>query len=526
MEESCDAIVPYTLLGFLLRRLSDPDPFPPCLSGDLQTSYFLRGYLTRGTNAILWILLFSVTFVLLNRLGRIVRLWALGGRIPGPPVWALLGGSSTAPQLCGSDRDVDLTSFLSKLHENYGPLVKLWFGPSQLFVSVKDTQLIKEILIKAKDKLPLTERAYNLAFGALSLFVSAFNDKVSENRESLAEYLNNKSISANVLKNLVERTDSLDSVSFAQCMAFKTIGTTLFGDTYLNWNNRTQYEELLMAVAKDGFFWASYVIIPFWRRDYWRYQSVCQRLKGLTLEIMELSEGKSKSVLEASCGDLLALMLHGCVTTARLIANILSRLVLSPNLQEQIYLEVSAIHKGSCVISTDEVKKMQFLLATVLESVRLLPAGPFLQRCSLKSDMRLENGIMIPAGATVVVPLHLVQMDASVCGGDFLEFIPNRFLSNENNHDEDKELTCTKHHCINESIKFEALLSFGDGARACVGQSFAVLSIATLLASIIYDFEIKLEQNAAEDPSQGVHDFISQEISSPRIVLSKRNGAN
>lgn len=68
---------------------------------------------------------------------------------------------------------------LSKLHDNYGPLVRLWFGPSQLFVSVKDTQLIKEILVKAKDKLPLSGRAYNLAFGALNFFGSAFNDKVT-----------------------------------------------------------------------------------------------------------------------------------------------------------------------------------------------------------------------------------------------------------------------------------------------------------------------------------------------------------
>ncbi|XP_078171007.1 uncharacterized protein LOC144565201 isoform X1 [Carex rostrata] len=524
MEESCETFVPYTLLGFLIRRITDPDPFSSCYSGDLLTSYFLRDYFTRGTNAILWILLFSITFILLSRLAQIVRLWALGGRIPGPPVWPLFGGCATVAPLCGSDRDIDLTGLLSKLHDNYGPLVRLWFGPSQLFVSVKDTQLIKEILVKAKDKLPLSGRAYNLAFGALNIFVPAFNDKVNENRESLADYLNNKFISTNVIKNLVERTNSLDCTTFARCMAFKAIGTTLFGDIFLNWKNKAQYEELLMTVAKDGFFWASYVIVPFWRRDYWRYRSVCERMKGLTFEIMELSERNSKSVLKASCGDLLGLMLHGCVTTASLIENILTRLVLYPNLQEQIYSEVSTIHKGSHVISTDEVKKMQFLLGTVLESARIMPAGPFLQRCSLKSDMKLENGIVIPAGAIIIVPLHLVQMNASIWGEDFLKFVPSRFLSNENNLDE-KESTRTKSQYLNESIKFDALLSFGDGARACVGQSFAVLSSATLVASIVCNFEIKLHPNADKDSGLAAHDSVSQENQSPRIVLSKRTDA-
>lgn len=166
----------------------------------------------------------------------------------------------------------------------------------------------------------------------------------------MADYLNNKFISTNVIKNLVERTNSLDCTTFARCMAFKAIGTTLFGDIFLNWKNLAQYEELLMTVAKDGFFWASYVIVPFWRRDYWRYRSVCERMKGLTLEILELSERNSNTVLKASCGDLLGLMLHGCVTTASLIENILTRLVLYPNLQEQVHIlqSLSHTHTGAC----------------------------------------------------------------------------------------------------------------------------------------------------------------------------------
>lgn len=63
---------------------------------------------------------------------------------------------------------------LSRLHERYGPVIKLWLGPTQLLVSIKDVKLIKQMLVKAKDKLPLTERAFCLAFGRLSLFVSSF----------------------------------------------------------------------------------------------------------------------------------------------------------------------------------------------------------------------------------------------------------------------------------------------------------------------------------------------------------------
>ena len=55
--------------------------------------------------------------------------------------------------------------------------MKLWLGPTQLLVSIKNPELIKEMLLKAKDKLPLTGKAYRLAFGRSTLFASSF-DKV------------------------------------------------------------------------------------------------------------------------------------------------------------------------------------------------------------------------------------------------------------------------------------------------------------------------------------------------------------
>ena len=69
-----------------------------------------------------------------------------------------------------SDSDV-----LDKMHKKYGGVVKLWLAPTQLLVSVEEMDLIKEVLLKAEDKLPLTGRAFRLAFGRSSLFISSFH---------------------------------------------------------------------------------------------------------------------------------------------------------------------------------------------------------------------------------------------------------------------------------------------------------------------------------------------------------------
>lgn len=50
----------------------------------------------------------------------------------------------------------------------------------------------------------------------------------------------------------------------------------------------------------------------------------------------------------------------------------------------QLYAEVIAVQEKTSKLDSDDVQKMNLLMATVYESARLLPAGPLLQRCSLE----------------------------------------------------------------------------------------------------------------------------------------------
>jgi cytochrome P450 len=50
---------------------------------------------------------------------------------------------------------------------------------------------------------------------------------------------------------------------------------------------------------------------------------------------------------------------------------------------------------------------------------------------SLSPDLKLGSGITVPAQSILVVPLHLVQMDASVWGDDADQFNPHRFLKKD-----------------------------------------------------------------------------------------------
>ncbi|KAK9156590.1 hypothetical protein Scep_003164 [Stephania cephalantha] len=560
------------LLWRLMQKRSSGCSFG---DGDDDGFQLIRDYAVREINALLWLSLIAITALLVRRVSNLMSLWSKGREIPGPPCPSFYGHS----KLFSSET---LSDFLSKAHEKYGSIVRLWLGPTQLLVSVKDPVLVKDMLVKAVDKLPFTARAFRLAFGRSSIFVSSF-EEVQKRREFLALQLNGKmleranAIHSKVVDSVIDRIESikatrvLDCRSFSQHMAFSSLGATLFGDAFLTWSDATLYEELLMKIAQDACFWASYGIPPFWKLGFWRYRSLCTRLKHLTIDIMQLcrqyhedikiDEGPRGSAatysgfsfsdiseggpfLEqidghlnpcmGSCGNAMGMMFHGCLTSTGLISNVLTRLVMHPEIQDKIYSEILMTRKRSAKLQLDDVQSMNFLLATVYESARLLPAGPLLQRCSEKHDLNLKTNITIPAGAILVVPVQLVQMDGKSWGSDACQFNPYRFLSKVDTDSDSRPIMPYTGRgeklghregpfMLNDPNANAAFLPFGSGTRACVGQKFAIYGIALLFAHLLQHYEIRLCPGSENDPKPTLNGCLLQLIPSPNIIFVRRS---
>ncbi|OAY53340.1 cytochrome P450 734A1 [Manihot esculenta] len=538
--------LPNSLLSYLLSS-SESKYYGTCYSEG--SSGLLKDYATREFNAFLWISLVTITALLLGKVFKLFRLWSKARRIAGPPCTSFFGHNNFGSR----GNFIDL---LSELHNKYGSVFKLWLGPTQLLVSIKDPELIREMLLKAEDKLPFTGKAFRLAFGRSSLFFCSY-DQAEKRRESLALQLNEKLLGrANVIPKYVTdcimgRIDeimskgSIDCKMVSQHIAFTIMGTTLFGDAFLAWSKANFYEELLMMIAKDASFWASYRVTPFWKQGFWRYQSLCTNLKCLTQDIVQQCRKNCKlfhhmdqnpndetvkygtkaassirphgvvlqdkfsrdldghlNSREEPCGNIMGMMFHGCIATAGLVTNILERLVTNPEIQDKIYSEIVMVRQGSTK-DAQSVDKMVLLLATIYESARLLPPGPLLQRCSLRDDVRLKNGVIIPAGAVLVVPVHLLQTDDASWGSDASKFNPYRFLLKVGNSDPEQDKSFsevaggavdTSSFILNDPHDNAAFLPFGAGMRACVGQKFVIQGVATLFASLLECYEVRLQQ--------------------------------
>ncbi|XP_014498561.1 cytochrome P450 3A31-like isoform X1 [Vigna radiata var. radiata] len=560
--------------------MNNPNTDSFSLLGVFHSPHFselLRDFATRELNAFLWLSLVVVTTLLLRRLFSLFGIWRRARTIPGPPSSSFFGGCKLF-----SRPNFTFTDVLSECHKNYGPIVKLWLGPTQLLVSVRDPILIQDMLIKAEDKLPYTGKLFHLAFGQSSLFAPSF-EKVQKRRELLATELNERLLKngdmipvkvADFITDKIEnikKKGGIDSRLVSQHIAFTIMGVTFFGDGFLASPKAAMYEELFMTIAKDACFWASYNVTPFWRRGFWKYQCLCTKLKCLTQDILqhcrkgcklsshtkhdvhnESSNKEMKSAdgakccsddefqdyyffrdlkdhrdgKEESCGNVMRMIFHGCQTTSVLITDVLTRLVMHGEIQDKVYSEIRMVGRNPSKCEHEDVYRMPLLLATIYESARLLPTGSMLQRCSLKHDLSFASGVTIPAGAVLVVPVELVQKDEFNWGSDASHFNPYRFLSTVTNRSgsaEDLSSTGFSSFVLNDPNENAAFLPFGSGARACIGQKFIIQLVASVLASLLNKYEIRLSSDSNDDSNTTLKNNLLQRHPSSQILFMKRD---
>lgn len=124
------------------------------------------------------------------------------------------------------------------------------------------------------------------------------------------------------------------------------------------------------------------------------------------------------------------------------------------------------------------MSKLPYIESCLRESLRLSPpAGGFAHRAlpGTKNPVLLCGEYLVPADATLVCYAALSQIDKTAWGPDAEEFRPER-MSKENL----------------AGVPPGAWKPFGDGARACIGRSFAWQEAIIALTLILQNFNLRM----------------------------------
>jgi cytochrome P450 len=215
--------------------------------------------------------------------------------------------------------------------------------------------------------------------------------------------------------------------------------------------------------------------------------SYSDNLLDSLLQSTESIEGDLPPFTDKEVRDnLLAIILNGYETVATSVALTLDLLARHPEHLIRVQAEVDQVFaEGS--FTSSSLRQLPYLRAVIVESLRLCPPMAGLQRISIQSDVL--SGWSIPAEQVVGIPLRPLHLNASHYGEQPEQFRPQRYLASGQAKTESAGRGCPLQGFLKSSANQHQLpLTFGDGARRCLGETFALQEMTVALSILLHRF--------------------------------------
>ncbi|GAY43205.1 hypothetical protein CUMW_072710 [Citrus unshiu] len=193
----------------------------------------------------------------------------------------------------------------------------------------------------------------------------------------------------------------------------------------------------------------------------------------LDLQLPEEKRKLSEEEIVSLCSEFLN---AGTDTTSTALQWIMANLVKHPHVQETVYTEIRGVVGENEEVKEEELQKMPYLKAVILEGLRRHPPGHFVLPHAVTEDFVLDDKYVIPKDGSVNFMVAEMGWDPKVWE-DPMGFKPERFL---NDHDQDFDITGSR------EIK---MMPFGAGRRICPGFGLAMLHLEYFVANLVWNFE-------------------------------------
>ncbi|OEL22170.1 Cytochrome P450 89A2 [Dichanthelium oligosanthes] len=459
---------------------------------------------------------------------------------PGPVVVPVLGNL-----LWVRHHGIDILRAMRRLHERYGPMLTLRMG-SRLEVTVSDRRLAHAALVERgaalADRPGFASRDL-LGLNAATISTSSYGPLWRLFRRNfVAEVANPARLRlfaparAAVLAELTEklrlrkeegRGDQGTIVETFQYAMFRLLVAMCFGEQLEERAVRdiaaAQRDLLLYSSTKVRVFaFLPAVTTRIFRGRLQAMLAMRQRLKDMYMPLIEARRERKKlgavpepqdetttlrhsyvdTLLDIRLNDdggrslsdeeMIALCSEflngGTDTTSTALQWIMAELVKNPAIQDKLHDEIEATiaTTGLYHVSEEDVHKMPYLKAVVLEGLRRHPPGHMVLPHAPAEDMEL-GGYVIPKGTTVNFMVADMGMDEREWERP-TEFAPERFLPGGDGDGVD--ITGTR------EIR---MMPFGAGRRICPGLNVATLHLEYFVANLVRAFEWREQEGEEVD---------------------------
>ncbi|KAK9144126.1 hypothetical protein Sjap_004029 [Stephania japonica] len=177
----------------------------------------------------------------------------------------------------------------------------------------------------------------------------------------------------------------------------------------------------------------------------------------------------------------------GTDTTSTALQWIMANLVKHQDVQEKVFDEIQRVVGEGEELREEDLQRMTYLKAVVLEGLRRHPPGHFVLPHAVVEEVEVE-GFVVPKGVSVNFMVAEMGWDKMVWD-DPMEFKPERFLK----EGFDFDITGSR------EIK---MMPFGAGRRICPGLGLALLHLEYFVANLVREFKWTAREGDVVDLSE------------------------
>ncbi|KAI0833908.1 cytochrome P450 ClCP1 [Hypoxylon sp. FL0890] len=428
---------------------------------------------------------------------------------PGPFFWKI----SPIPRYLRLIRG-DLPLYMRELHVKYGPIVRI--TPNELAFS--DRQAWKDIYghrHNGQPELAKYDRFYRTVDNMPRGIINEHREQHALLRRQLSHGFSERSMQLQepiigqyvdlLIRRMHEQCDDgnkpLNMREWLNWTTFDVIGDLGFGSAFgcLEKSDYHPWVKLLANSIKQGSYLGALsgmglrplvrLALRIGRTSVTDHQAIVQaKLKErieLGVERPDFLEGliKKKDGAQLSFMQIAAnattLIVAGSETTATLLSGAVYLLTTHPDKLQKLANEVRSSFSNDDEITLTSVGKLSYMLACLNETLRCYPPVPTGLPRQVPKGGVFVSGKFVPENAVVAVWQYAINHDSRYWTEPDT-FAPERFLGDPKFKDD----------------QLDAMQPFSIGPRNCIGRNLAYAEMRLILARIIYNFDMTIDDNS------------------------------